>query len=285
MSLAFQQEGKTFVASVSGLDLRTPIEPKDAEVLEQALAKYGLLILRNQQIGDDEQQAFIEKFGPPVVTTLKELATGHPHFYDIATVDSDGQPIPADSVRGMYLLGNLLWHTDGSQNQPPIRLTALHARVLPPNPPRTEYADMCAAWDALPKQRQMELEGLMVEHSIYWSRQKMGLNMSDFSAETLASRPAVVHPLVRQHPLSGRKSLYLASHASHVIDWPLEKGRALIEELTAHATQPEFVYHLEWGENDLAIWDDRWTMHRSTPYNDPHPRMMRWCAVRELHNV
>ena len=138
MSLVFEQEGKTFVASVTGLDLRKPMGAQEAEALEQALAKYGLLILRNQQIGDDQQQAFIEKFGPPVVTTLKELATGHPHFYDIATVDSDGQPIPADSVRGMYLLGNLLWHTDGSQNQPPIRLTALHARVLPPNPPRTE---------------------------------------------------------------------------------------------------------------------------------------------------
>ena len=100
MSLAFQQEGKTFVASVTGLDLRTPMGTQEAQALEQALAKYGLLILRNQQIDDDQQQAFIEKFGPPVVATLKELATGHPHFYDIATVDSDGQPIPADSVRG-----------------------------------------------------------------------------------------------------------------------------------------------------------------------------------------
>ena len=204
MALSFQPEGKTFVATVKGLDLREAMGAGDTQALEQGLAKYGLLIFRNQEIGDDQQQAFIEKFGPPVVTTLKELATGHPHFYDIATVDTDGKPIPADSVRGMYLAGNLLWHTDGSQNQPPIRLTALHARVLPPTPPRTEYADMCAAWDALSPARQHELDGLMVEHSIYWSRQKMGLNMSDFSAETLATRPPVVHPLVRQHPISGR---------------------------------------------------------------------------------
>ena len=285
MAITFQQEGNTFVASVSGLDLRQSMTQEITQTLEHALSKYGLLIFRDQRIGDDEQQAFIEQFGPPVVTNLKELATGHPHFYDIATVDDAGNPIPADSVRGLYLLANQLWHTDGSQNQPPIRLTALHARVLPPQPPHTEYADMCAAWDALPADRQAQYDGLMVEHSIYWSRQKMGLTMDDFSAETLASRKAVVHPLVRQHPISGRKSLYLASHASHVLGWPVEQGRALIEELTAHATQSQFVYHLQWQANDLAIWDDRWTMHRSIPYSEPHPRVMRWCAVRELHDV
>lgn len=178
-----------------------------------------------------------------------------------------------------------MWHTDGSQNQPPIRITALHARVLPPAPPPTEYADMCAAWDALPASRQKELDGLVVEHSIFWSREKMGISMSDFSEDTLATRKPVLHPLVRTHPISGRKSLYLASHASHVIGWPLEKGRALIEELTEFATQPQFTYSLQWNPNDLAMWDDSWTMHRSTPYSEPHPRVMRWCAVRELEAV
>lgn len=285
MSMTFHQEGKTFVASVTGLDLRKPLTSEQHRTLENGLAKFGLLIFRNQPINDDQQQAFIEKFGPPVVANLKELATGHPHFYDIATVNADGTPIPADSVRGLYLKANLLWHTDGSQNQPPIRFTALHARVLPPVPPPTEYADMCAAWDALPERRQKEIDGLVVEHSIFWSREKMGISMSEFSADTLATRQPVLHPLVRTHPISGRKSLYLASHASHVIGWPLEKGRALIEELTDFATQPQFTFALQWNPNDLAMWDDSWTMHRSTPYSEPHPRMMRWCAVRELEAV
>lgn len=285
MNLKFEQIGKTFVALVSDIDLRNQIDGEQQSKIEAGLGQYGVLIFRNQQIGDDQQQAFIEKFGPPVATTLKELATGHPHFYDIATVDGDGKPIPEDSARGLYLLANQLWHTDGSQNQPPIRLTALHARVLPPKPPPTEFADMCAAWDALPENRKAGLEGLIVEHSIYWSREKMGMSIESFSSETRAQRKPVTHPLVRTHPGTGRKSLYLASHASHVIGWPIEKGRALIEQLIEFATQPQFVYSVEWQPHDLVMWDDRWTMHRSTPYSDPHPRKMRWCAVRELEAV
>jgi alpha-ketoglutarate-dependent 2,4-dichlorophenoxyacetate dioxygenase len=285
MTIRFEQVGKTFVAKVHGVDLSQTLDPKLSEIIEDGLSRYGVLIFKNQAIGDDEQQAFIEKFGPPVVTTLKELATGHPHFYDIATVNDDGTPIPEDSVRGLYLLANQLWHTDGSQNQPPIRLTALHARVLPPNPPPTEYADMCAAYDALTDNQKAEFDDLMVEHSIYWSRQKMGLGKEAFSEDTLATRKPVVHPLIRTHHISGRKSLYLASHASHIIGWPLEQGRALIDKLVAHATQERFVYTVHWELNDLVMWDDAWTMHRATPYTDNYPRKMRWCAVRELQAV
>ena len=282
----FQRINETFVAEVRGLDLSQGIDTRMVETIDQALAENGVLVFHNQhRLDDDMQQAFIQQFGPPVVTALKEIASGHPHFYDIGNVDPDGKPISEESARGMYMLANLLWHTDGSQNQPPIRLTALHARVLPPTPPPTEYADMRAAWDALPESRQRELEGLVVEHSIYWSREKMGMPMSSFSAETLSERKPVQHPLVRTHPRTGRKSLYLASHASHVIGWPIEKGRALIEELTAHATQPRYVYAHQWHDGDLVMWDDTWTMHRSTPYNEPHPRQLRWCGVRELHPV
>lgn len=285
MSLRFEQLGKTFVASVSGIDLRRPISTEQQSTLEKALAKYGVLVFRNQSIDDDEQQAFIEKFGPPMNTTLKELATGHPHFYDIGTVDDNGIPTPEIKARQMYMLANQLWHTDGSQVQPPIRLTALHARVLPPEPPPTQFADMHAAWNALPDAQKREIDGLKVEHSIYWSRQKIGMGVDDFSEETREQRAPVDHPLVRTHPLTGRKSLYLASHASHVIGWPIDKGRALIEELTELATQPQFVFSVDWQPHDLVMWDNRWTMHRATPYSGDHPRKMRWCAVRELEPV
>jgi alpha-ketoglutarate-dependent 2,4-dichlorophenoxyacetate dioxygenase len=152
-------------------------------------------------------------------------------------------------------------------------------------PPPTEYADMRAAWNDLPRETRDEIDGLVVEHSIYWSRSKIGMSMDDFSEETKAARKPVQHPLVRTHPLNGLKSLYLASHASHVIGWPVEKGRALIERLTAHATKPQYVYSHQWQTNDLVMWDDSWTMHRSTPYKDKYPRMMRWCGVRELEAV
>ncbi len=274
-----------FAAEAMNVDIQQGIGPAQVRTLEQGLARHGVLVFRDQRIGDDQQQAFIEQFGPPIATTLPEIATGHPHFYDIATVDSDGNPIPEDTARGLYLKANLLWHTDGSQAQPPIRLTALHARVLPPVPPPTEYADMRAAWRDLPAELRQEIDGLVVEHSIAWSRQKIGMSPDKFSAETLAGRPAVQHPLVRRHALTGEPSLYLASHASHVIGWPVEKGRALLDELTAHATQPQYVYAHQWQPHDLVMWDDTWTMHRSTPYSEPHPRRMRWCAVRELAPV
>lgn len=280
--------GKEFAAIVRGIDLCAGVGGEVVEKIEQALADHGVLVFRNQPIDDDQQQAFIQQFGPPVVMMAEELKGGaksHPHFFDVTTVDEEGRPLPPESARGMYLLANKLWHTDGSQAQPPVRLSALSARTLPSAPPPTEYADMRAAYEGLPKEKQREIEGLMVQHDITYSRSKIGMKASDFSEKTLKSRPPVVHPLVRTNPRTGRKSLYLASHASKIIDWDLEKGRDLLDELTEFATQPQFVYSHQWQKHDLVMWDDSWTMHRATEYNNPEPRVMRWCGVRELEAV
>jgi alpha-ketoglutarate-dependent 2,4-dichlorophenoxyacetate dioxygenase len=285
MSVRFERIGQTFAARIHGVDLARGIGPAEVEAIEEGLARNGVLVFENQRIDDDAQQAFIQQFGPPHQAVLKEIASNHPHFYDIGTVDFEGNLRAKDSIAELYMRANLLWHTDGTQNQPPIRLTALHARVLPPEPPPTEYADMHAAWEALSPDMQRSLEGLVVEHSIYRSREQMGMKMSDFSEESLRARKPVQHPLVRTNPRTGWKSLYLASHASHVIGWPLEKGRRLIEELIAHATQPRFVYSHAWSLHQLVMWDDSWTMHRATPYEGGHPRHLRWCAVRELEAV
>ena len=285
MNVEVERIGRTFAARVHGVDLARGIGPKEVEALEEGLARNGVLVFEDQRIEDDAQQAFIQQFGPPHQAVLKEIASNHPHFYDIGTVDFAGNLRTKDSVADLYMRANLLWHTDGAQNQPPIRLTALHARVLPPEPPPTEYADMHAAWEALSPEMQRSLEGLVVEHSIYRSREQMGMKMSAFSEESLRARKPVHHPLVRTNARTGWKSLYLASHASHVIDWPMEKGRRLIEELIAHATRPEFVYSHAWSLHQLVMWDDSWTMHRATPYEGGHPRHLRWCAVRELEAV
>ncbi len=285
MSVSFERIGQTFAARIHGVDLARGIGPAEVEAIEEGLARNGVLVFENQHIDDDAQQAFIQQFGPPHQAVLKEIASNHPHFYDIGTVDIAGNLREKDSIAELYMRANLLWHTDGAQNQPPIRLTALHARVLPPEPPPTEYADMHAAWEALSPDVQRSLEGLVVEHSIYRSREQMGMKMSDFSEESLRARKPVQHPLVRTNPRTGWKSLYLASHASHVIGWPLEKGRRLIEELIAHATQPRFVYSHAWRLHQLVMWDDSWTMHRATPYEGSQPRHLRWCAVRELEAV
>ena len=279
---------KDFAAEVRNIDLAGGIDAAQTESLEQALAEYGVLVFRRQPLNDAQQQGFIERFGPPIVTQLDELknARNHnPHFIDIATVDEDGKPIAAESSRGMDLLANQLWHTDGSQVQPPVRLTALSARQLPPSPPPTEYANMRAAWEALSPQRQALVDGRVAEHSIFHSRAKIGMRMSDFSEATRQNRKAVTHAMVRRNKRTGRKSLYLASHASHIVGIPVLEGRALIDELTEFATQRQFVYTHQWQSDDLVMWDDSWTMHRSTPYSEPHPRVMRWCGVRELEPV
>ncbi|MFM1987956.1 MAG: alpha-ketoglutarate-dependent 2,4-dichlorophenoxyacetate dioxygenase [Pseudomonadota bacterium] len=285
MGIRFERLGETFAARIHGVDLARGIGAAEVEAIEEGLARNGVLVFEDQGIDDDAQQAFIQQFGPPHQAVLKEIASNHPHFYDIGTVDFEGNLREKDSIAELYMRANLLWHTDGAQNQPPIRLTALHARVLPPEPPPTEYADMHAAWEALAPDVQRSLEGLVVEHSIYRSREQMGMKMSDFSEESLRARKPVHHPLVRTNPRTGWKSLYLASHASHVVGWPLEKGRRLIDELIAHATQPRFVYSHAWSLHQLVMWDDSWTMHRATPYEGGHPRHLRWCAVRELEAV
>jgi alpha-ketoglutarate-dependent 2,4-dichlorophenoxyacetate dioxygenase len=279
------QVGRTFAAQVNGIDLRRPLDSATKEWIEQALGQFGVLSFGPQQIDDDLQHAFIEHFGPPFETTMREATSGHRHFYDITNVDEAGQKLDPASTRAMVLLGNFIWHTDGSQAQPPTRLSALHARQLPSNPPPTEYADMRAAWDALSPSRQKELEGLQIVHDFFWSRLQIGMKMEDFSEQTLQSRPNVTHPLVRTHPVTGRKSLYLASHASHPVGWPVQEGRAFMKELIAHATQPQFVYSHEWVPHEVVMWDDRWTMHRATHYEGGEARKMRWCGARETAPV
>ncbi len=288
MKLDIHPIGYSFAAQVRQIDLREGIDLQTAQAIEDALARFGVLVFSGQPINDDQQQAFIEHFGPPSLVQLAELKTAksaHPHFFDVSTVEDDGSQIDPHSARGMYLRANLLWHTDGSQAQPPMRLTVLSARCLPAAPPPTEYADMRAAYAALSTERKAQIEDMQVEHSIFYSRSKMGMKMSDWTPDAATIRPPVIHPLVRTNARTGAKSLYLASHASHVVGLPVETGRALIEELTEHATQPRFVYSHAWQPDDLVMWDDSWTMHRATPYAGSEPRVLRWSGVREVAPV
>ena len=288
MVIEIQPIGKSFAARMLGIDAAAGIDEAARERIEQALAEYGVVVFPGQVLNDDQQQRFISGFGPPVTTSLKELKSAkdtNPYFFDVGNLDDDGSRISDKSPRGMYLLANQLWHTDGSQIQPPIRLTALSARALPSNPPPTEYADMRAAYDALGEGMRRRIEGLVAEHSIMYSRSKIGMKEEDFSEETRNSRKPVQHALVRTNARTGRKSLYLASHASHIVGLPMAEGRSLIEELMAFSTQPEFVYSHRWSPHDLVMWDDSWTMHRATPFESKEQRLLRWCGVRELDAV
>lgn len=279
----------SFAATLSGLDLaRSPVTDDDIAATETVIASYPVLCLRNQPISDQQQKSFMRCFGPLLVNEYPELggkSDRSEHLIDVATIDEQGEKFDANTARGMMQLANLMWHTDGSQTQPPLRLTALSAKRLPAVPPPTLFADMRAAWAALSPERQQMLEGMMVEHSIFASRAKIGMREEQFSETMRRNNPPVVHPLVRTHPRTGQKSLYLASHASRIVGWPVDAGRALLQELTEFATQPQFQYRHRWQPHDLLIWDNSRTMHRAVAYDGAEPRVLRWSGVFELENV
>ncbi len=180
----------------------------------------------------------------------------------------------------MYGLGNRLWHTDASFVDPPGRYSMLSAKVVPPVAADTEFADMRGAYDALPAEVKQQLEGLRAHHSVAHSRQTLGFDFSDDEREKLKG---AIHPVVRTIPRSNRRSLYVASHASRIIGWPIPEGRLLLRDLIEHATQRELVYRHGWRVGDLVIWDNRATTHRARPFEDTkHRRELRRVTTLDL---
>ncbi len=279
----------TLRAELRGVDLTRPVAPTVFTEIEAAFNRYGILAFPEQPLSDEQQLAFSQLFGPLEVNPNYAGAKMRlrPDVADISNLDAEGRVLPRDDRRNLFNLGNQLWHTDSSFKRIPAKCSLLSARELPTRGPmgggETEFADLRAAWDALPEARKRELDGLVVEHSIFRSRSQIGF--ADFNDEIFKQLPPVPQVLVRHHPASGRTSLYLASHASHIIGWPVEEGRALIEELIAFATQPQFVYQHRWTVGDLVIWDNRCTMHRGRPYDDTQRRVLHRTTVSDYANT
>jgi alpha-ketoglutarate-dependent 2,4-dichlorophenoxyacetate dioxygenase len=259
-----------FVGEVGGVDLTRPIPPEQFAEIEAAFNENAVLVFRNQPVTDEQQVAFSALFGPVFKVTNyhreNEKRRLREEMSDISNIDHEGKLLAANDERRLHNRANQLWHTDNSFKHVPARASLLSARVIPPGEGDTEFADMRAAYDALPDARKKEIEDLVVEHSIFHSRARMGIDVYTSGART--ELPPVQQVLVRRHPGSGRKALYIASHASHVVGWPIEKGKKLINDLLDFATQPQFVYRHKWTEGDLIIWDNRCTMHRATPYDE-----------------
>jgi alpha-ketoglutarate-dependent 2,4-dichlorophenoxyacetate dioxygenase len=280
VTLTFRKLHPCFVAEVSPVDLR---RVHDAETLAQIRAgmdEYALLVFRDQPFADDEQLAFAQRLDGELhtklgISALQKNRLGNEALGDISNLDENGEIMQSGNRRRMYGLGNRLWHTDASFQDPPGRYSMLSAKVVPPVDADTEFADMRAAYDALPEGEKKRLEGLRVHHSIAYSRQTLGFEFSQSEQEALQG---AIHPLVRTIPRSHRRSLYVASHASRIIEWPVPEGRLLLRDLIEHATQPEFVYRHAWRVGDLVIWDNRATMHRARPFDDTKYR-------RELRRV
>ena len=247
--------------------------------------RYAVLVFRDQRFADAEQLAFARRFDGELHAKTGSSVLGRNRFgdealTDISNVDENGELMKSDDRRRAYALGNRLWHTDASFQDPPGRYSMLHARVLPEVSADTEFADMRAAYDSLNEQARQELEGLSAHHSIAHSRQTLGF---EFSKEEEEKLKGAVHPLVRTNPRTGRRSLYLASHASRIVGWPVPEGRLFLRELTEHATQPRFVYRHAWRPGDLVIWDNLATMHRATRFDDTrHRRELRRVTTLDL---
>jgi alpha-ketoglutarate-dependent 2,4-dichlorophenoxyacetate dioxygenase len=275
----------TLGAEVRGVDLTRQVPFEVFAEIEAAFNRYGILVFPGQPVGDEQQLAFSGLFGPlevnPNYAGMKMRLRSD--VADISNLDAEGRVLARDDTRNLFNLGNQLWHTDSSFKRVPAKCSLLSARELPSSGGETEFADLRAAWDALPEARKGELDGLVVEHSIFRSRSQIGFG--DFNDEIYPQLPPVPQALVRHHPASGRTSLYLASHASHITGRPVEKGRALIEELIAFATQPQFVYQHRWTVGDLVMWDNRCTMHRGRPYDETQRRVLHRTTVSDYANT
>ena len=239
---------------------------------------HGVLVFRNQPFTDAEQLAFAQRFDgtlhvKPGASALKANRFGNDALADVSNVDNSGNILASDDRKRVYSLGNRLWHTDASFQDPAGRYSTLSARVIPQVNADTEFADMRAAYDTLDDARKRTLEGLRVHHTITHSREILGF---DFSQQEKDRLKGAVHPIVRVNPRTKRKSLYLAAHATRIIDWPVADGRLFLMELTEHATQQQFVYRHVWKHGDFVIWDNLATMHRATAFDDVnHHRELR----------
>jgi alpha-ketoglutarate-dependent 2,4-dichlorophenoxyacetate dioxygenase len=285
MAPTFRKLHPHFVAEASPIDLRRAHDGDTLDAIRAGMDEYAVLIFRDQPFSDTEQLAFAQRFDGTLHTNTGAAVLGKNRFgnealTDISNLDEDGAILKSDDRRRMYALGNRLWHTDASFQDPPGRYSMLSARVVPPAGAGTEFADMRTAYDALDTGTKTQLEGLRAHHSIAYSRQILGFEFSSQEQERLEG---AVHPLVHTNPRTQRRSLYLASHASRIIDWPLPEGRLLLRDLIEHATQARFVYRHVWRPGDLVIWDNRATMHRGRPFDDAkHRRELRRVTTLDL---
>ena len=279
-AVTFRRLQPHFFGEASAIALRETFDAQALAAIRAGMDEHAVLVFHDQAFTDAEQIAFAQRLDGKLhaKTGSRAIAKnrfGNEALTDISNVGADGSILAADDRRREYSLGNRLWHTDASFEDPPGRYSMLHARVIPEEAADTEFADMRAAWDALDDKTKAKIENLRAHHSIAYSRQVLGF---EFSQEEAAMLPGAVHPLVRTIPRAGRRSLYLASHANRIEGMRIPDGRLLIRELTEHATQAAFVHRHRWRVGDLVIWDNRCTMHRATRFDDASLR-------RELRRV
>ena len=278
MTLQFRKLHPVFAAEASALDLRAVDDEESLEQIRAGMDEHAVLVFRDQAFSSEEQLDFAIRLDGELhrktgISVLHKSRFGDEALTDVSNVGADGALLDANDRKRQYGIANRLWHTDASFQDPRGRYSMLAALVLPQVASDTEFADMRAAYDTLADETKASLEGLRVHHSIAYSRVTLGFEFSEEESDRLKG---AIQPLVLENPRTGRRSVYLASHASRILDRPVPDGRLLLRDLMEHATRPELVYRHAWRSGDFLIWDNRATMHRARPFDDTvHRREMR----------
>lgn len=284
MAIAFKTLHPLFAAEASGIDLARPLAPAQVKEIVAAMDRYAVLVFRGQKLGEDEQIAYAKQFGP-LDLGLRKLRRGEAHRFrhaeliDLSNTEADGKLVSRDHPKLFSNIANQFWHSDSSFQKPAARYSMLHAIVVPPRGGETEYADLRAAYDALPEDVKAEIAGLEAEHYALHSRLLLG--DTSYSEEQKKTIPPATWPLVRTHADSGRKVLWVGIHATHILGMTVPEGRMLLAELLEHATQREFVYRHQWRVGDLVMWDNRAVVHRGRRWDVSQRREMRRATTED----
>jgi alpha-ketoglutarate-dependent 2,4-dichlorophenoxyacetate dioxygenase len=279
MSVSIRQIHPVFAGEVTGVDCREPLSPATVAAIESGMDQYAVLVFRDQKLTDQQQLAFTYHFGEPE----RYKTPGHiraqqesrlaPGMADFSNLDKSGNIMSDQDRVWFFKLGDRLWHSDSSFRPIPAKYSLLSGRIIPTWGANTEFADMRAAYDALDARTKAEVEDLVCEHSLMFSREAIGF--TDLTPEEREAFRPIRQRLVRTHPVTGRKSLFLSAHAGTILGWTIPEARMFLRDLTEFATHERFVYSHEWRVNDLVMWDNRTTMHRARRFDRNEIRDVR----------
>ena len=278
---ALRASHPAFAGAVSGIDITRPIGPENVAAIEAGMDAYAVLVFRGQDLTDEQQLAFtlnfggLERYKTPGHVRKREDSRLGPGIADFSNLDKHGNIMSPEDRVWFFKLGDHLWHSDSSFRPVPAKYSLLSGRIIPSWGANTEFADMRGAYDALDARTKAEVEDLVCEHSLIYSREAIGF--TDLTPEEIVAFRPVRQRLVRTHPVTGRKSLFLSAHAGAIVGWTVPEARMFLRDLTEHATQREFVYSHAWRPGDLVMWDNRCMMHRARRYDANE--------VRELHRT
>lgn len=286
MTMQVRKLHPLFVAEVDGIKLSPGLDDAVIAEINNTIDEYAVVVFHDQSFDDDSLLEFGKRFGPLSAPRNHRAKSRlkHGELADISNLNKDGSVRDRNDNARLDGLANQLWHSDASFRPISGALSMLYAHAVPPSGGDTEFADLRAAYDDLDSEMQAMVDGLIVEHSIFHSRGLLGY--TSYTDEERAEVPTVRHPVVRTHPGSKRKTLYLGSHAQAIVDWPLPEGRLLLRELMDHATERRFVHAHQWRAGDLVIWDNRCTLHRGRRYDDAkHKRDLRRVTTQDMDSM